>query len=148
MFCKCHCSHDRNCAGAAQALVLVGDTDGALAYTSDDAMKMYVTHGAHLSGTRQRGQALAATGDGAAAVACLEKAAADAAEVGMFMHELQAVLALVTCGLGGAEAARRLGSLVGKLEGSPEQVEALLQTRDGAPAVDLGELKRNYGLVS
>ena len=132
-----------------QALLLVGDTDGALAYSSEDATKMYVTHGAHLSGTRQRGQVLAATGDKqAAAAACLEKAAADAAEVGMFMHELQAVQALVTCGLGGAEGASRLASLVDQLQGSPEQVAALLLTRDGAPDVDLGELRRNCGSAS
>ena len=126
----------------------MGDTDGALAYSSEDATKMYVTHGAHLSGTRQRGQVFAATGDKSAAAACLERAAADAAEVGMFMHELQAVQALVTCGLGGAEGASRLASLVDQLQGSPEQVAALLLTRDGAPDVDLGKLRRNCGSAS
>ena len=47
-------------------------------------------------------------------------------------HAAQAVTAMVTCGLGGAGAKGRLGALARRLRGTPEQVAALLQDRDGA----------------
>ena len=116
-------------ARASEALLLLGHTDSALAYTA--CSDMSVCAGGPLALARQRGQALAATGDSAAAAACLEKAAAGAQEYGFFMHELQAVLALVTNELGGDEARTRLGELVRQLDGSEAQVAELLQDRDG-----------------
>ena len=116
-------------ARASEALLLLGHTDSALAYAS--CADMSVCAGVCLANARQRGRVLAATGDGAAATACLEQAARDAQEVGFFMHELQAVLALVTNELGGDEARTRLGELVRQLDGSEAQVAELLQDRDG-----------------
>ena len=43
---------------------------------------MYLPTGAHIAAARMRGLVLAATGDGAAATACLEEAAAGAAAGG------------------------------------------------------------------
>ena len=127
-------------ARASEALLLLGHTDSALAYTA--CSDMSVCAGGPLALARQRGQALAATGDSAAAAACLEKAAAGAQEYGFFMHELQAVLALVSNGLGGDEARARLGGLVRRLEGSAEQVAELLLGRDGRATVDVEALLR------
>ena len=81
-------------ARVAEVLTLSGDTDGALAYTEEDTMSMYLPHSAHLAAARARGQAFAAAGDGAAATACLERSAAGAKALGLHMLELQAVLAL------------------------------------------------------
>ena len=125
-------------ARASEALLLLGHTDSALAYAS--CADMSVCAGVCLANARQRGRVLAATGDGAAATACLEQAARDAQEVGFFMHELQALQALVANGLGGEEARTRLGGLVRRLEGSAEQVAELLQGRDGRATVDVGAL--------
>ena len=136
------CTHAR----IAEAVLLVGDTETAMAYVSDDAMCMQICHGASLSAARLRGQALVAMGDRDGATVCLEKAAAGAVEVGMFMQEVQAVLAMVTCGLGGSEAHARLGGLVRKLESTgcePAQVADLLRDRNGALAADVGALLRD-----
>ena len=52
------------------------------------------------------------------------------------MLEVQAVLALLTCGLGDADEVRlRLGALVRRLDGSPEQKAALLRDRNNATSV-------------
>ena len=50
--------------------------------------------------------------------------------------------ALVTSGLGGEEARLRLGGVVRRIKGSPEQITVLLQDRGGAPLVDVEELLR------
>ena len=55
------------------------------------------------------------------------------------------MLALVTGGLGGEQAEQRLGVLVRGLQGSAEQVAALLRDRSGAPAVDVAALLRGGG---
>ena len=137
--------HGCTTARISEVLLLLGDIEGALAYTSEDVMSMALMASAHLSGKRARGRALAAKGEPAAATACLEAAAAGARELGLFMHELQAVLALVSCSPGGAgvDATARLRGLVQRLDGTPEQIAALLRDRDGNLPVDLDALLRD-----
>ena len=103
---------------------------------------MALTTGAHLSAGRARGRALAAKGEAAAATACLEVAAARAREFGLIVHELQALLALVSCspGAAGVDATARLRGLVRLLGGTPEQVASLLRDRDGKLPLELNTL--------
>ena len=54
------------------------------------------------------------------------------------MHELQAVLGLVSNSLGGDEASARLGALLRKLRGSREQIASLLRDRNDSDVVDVG----------
>ena len=114
----------------------------ALAYTSDSALCMCTQYGGYIAALRVRGVAHAAAGDGASATQCLESAASSAAEQGLFMLRVLALQAMVVCGVGGAEAPQRLGSMLRRMEGSPEQIARLLRGRDDAPTVDVAALLR------
>ena len=56
--------------------------------------------------------------------------------------QVHALHAMVVCGVGGAEAPQRLGSMLRRMEGSPEQIASLLRGRDDAPTVDVAALLR------
>ena len=75
-------------ARVGEVMCLQGDWKRALAYTSEEALAVYVNKGAHISAVRVRGVAHAALGEHAAAAACLEKSCADAAEAGFVMAQV------------------------------------------------------------
>ena len=97
-------------------------------------------HGAHLAAARVRGVAFAALGDSAKAAACLEQSHAGAAEQTFIMPQVRALQAMVECGIEGVDAAARLGAVLRQLDGSPEQIAELLQSRDGETTIDVHAL--------
>ena len=103
-------------------------------------MGVYMTYGAHIVAARVRGVAFAALGDSASAAACLEEACAGAAEQGYVMSHVRALQAMVECGIEGVDAAPRLGAVLRQIDGSPEQIAELLQSRDGATTLDVHAL--------
>ena len=54
--------------------------------------------------------------------------------------QVLALVAMVVHTLNGAEAPRRLGAMLRKMEGSPAQIARLMRTRDGAPMFDVAAM--------
>ena len=56
--------------------------------------------------------------------------------------QVLALEAMIMCGIGGAEAPKRLGSLLRQIKGSPAQIADLMCDRNGVPTVDVEALLR------
>ena len=136
-------------ARVAEALLLIGAHDLAVAYTEEHALRMVLRFDARVQIALVRGRALAARGDdAAAATAALESAAAAARQAGMVMEEARALQLMLDVG-GGAGAAgeggARLAAVLRRLKGTASEITGVFPDRDNVPTLDAEALFAAFG---